>query len=535
MSVDVRDREKAAVPPPKRRSPWYRPVSLARKWWGQLTSMRTALILLFALAVGAIPGSVLPQRSVNVENVGKYFTEHPDLAPVLDRLWMFDVYAAPWFAAIYGLLFISLIGCLLPRLKEHVNALRRTPPDAPARLDLMPQHEEWGTTSGGPASTVGGKAYAERIHAVLRSRRYRSILREHEDGTITVSAEKGFLRETGNLVFHFALVGLLVGVAYGALYGWHGNRILGEGPDNAFCNNLQQYDDYGLGPNLTAADLPPFCIELKPDGFTASYLDNGQPKQYSGDILYGENGEAPSRPYHLEVNEPLRIGSTSVYLLGHGYAPVIEYTDRNGVTQTSSTPFLPMNAAMLSEGVAVFPDANLKGDGQRDKTLQVAFEGMFMPSAPDQPPYTTSTSPRPDNPGIMLFAYVGDTGLDRGKPGSVYALDRQQVASGALKPMGQGMFMRVGESRQLEDGTTVTFKGYQQYATIQTRSDPGEGIVLWSAIALLAGLLPSLTVKRRRVWFRVKGRDVTAGGLPRTENQAFAAEFGELVAKAREA
>ncbi|WP_026125384.1 cytochrome c biogenesis protein ResB, partial [Nocardiopsis alba] len=38
----------------------------ARWIWRTLTSMRTALILLFLLAVGAIPGSFLPQNVVSV-------------------------------------------------------------------------------------------------------------------------------------------------------------------------------------------------------------------------------------------------------------------------------------------------------------------------------------------------------------------------------------------------------------------------------------------------------------------------------------
>ena len=56
-----------------------------RNAWRQLTSMRTALVLLFLLAVAAIPGSVLPQRSVNREKVAGYFAAHPKLAPWLER------------------------------------------------------------------------------------------------------------------------------------------------------------------------------------------------------------------------------------------------------------------------------------------------------------------------------------------------------------------------------------------------------------------------------------------------------------------
>ncbi len=102
------------------------------RWaWRQLTSMRTALILLFALAVASIPGSILPQRGTNPLLVDEWIAEQPTLGPIMDSLGFFDVYGAPWFAAIYLLLFISLIGCVLPRVGVHWKALRSQPPAAP--------------------------------------------------------------------------------------------------------------------------------------------------------------------------------------------------------------------------------------------------------------------------------------------------------------------------------------------------------------------------------------------------------------------
>ena len=91
--------------------------------WRQLTSMRTALILLLLLGVAAIPGSLIPQRTQNPMKVQAYFTDNPTLAQWFDRLKLFDVYSSPWFSAIYLLLFISLIGCVLPRTIEHLKAI----------------------------------------------------------------------------------------------------------------------------------------------------------------------------------------------------------------------------------------------------------------------------------------------------------------------------------------------------------------------------------------------------------------------------
>ncbi len=488
--------------------------ALLRNSWRQLTSMRTALILLFLLALAAIPGSVLPQRGVNQTRVAQYLADHPSLGPVLDRLWAFEVFSSPWFSAIYLLLFTSLVGCVVPRLRDHVRALRGVPPDAPARMDRLPQHAD-------------GLAYDGDIDSVarlLRERRWRTVVRGR-----TVAAEKGYLKETGNLLFHFSLIGVLVGVALGAWYGWHANRLVVAGPSGAFCNTVQQYDEYGLGARVSAADLARFCFEL--NDFTASYLDRGQPTSFSAAAtLTGQAVGGGARAARFSVNSPLRLTKANVYLLGHGYAPVLRYTDRDGKAQTTVAPFLASDQALTSEGVAAFPDVN-----GHDRSLQMAFEGLYLPTAPADGPFVRSTHPQERSPALMLFAYRGDLGLDAGIPQSVYVLNQRQIRAGRLTQVGDGKLLHPGESWTLDDGTTVQFLGTRQWVTLSVRYDPGERIVLGSVFLLLTGLLLSLTGKRRRVWLRVApgpsgaGHSlVEAGGLARSDHPGFAAEFAAL-------
>jgi cytochrome c biogenesis protein len=490
----------------------------ARRWWRQLTSMRTALILLFLLAVAAVPGSLLPQRNLNVDNVNGYLREHPALGPWLDRLWLFDVYSSPWFAAIYLLLFTSLVGCLVPRLRDHLVALARVPPDAPRRLARLPVHADGLAHDGDPA------ALAQALRGMLRSRRYRATVRALSGGH-TVSAEKGYLKEAGNLLFHFALLGLLLGVAGGAWWGWHANRLLVAGADSAFCDTLAQYDDYGLGARVAAGDLPPFCLRL--DGFHASYLDDGQPVAYRAAMSYSE-GDGPWRTRRVEVNSPLRLAGADVYLLGHGYAPVVRYTDRYGRAQTTVAPFLPSDERLTSEGVAAFPDANVDPvTGTRDPRGQVAFAGVYLPTA--DAATGASAFPAENDPRLVLVEYVGDLGVDSGRPQSVYALNQRQIDAGRLVPVGEPHRLRVGEAWALPDGSTVEFLGTRSWVTLSVRHDPGKVPVLVAAVLLLVGLLTSLTGRRRRVWFRVAAGTVSAGGLPRTEQPGFTAEFDEIV------
>ena len=91
----------------RRSAPVLRPVRMV---WRRLTSMRTALILLFLLAVAAVPGSLLPQRPLNPGKTSSYITAHGAWGRLLDAVGMFDVFGSVWFAAIYLLLFVSLIG-----------------------------------------------------------------------------------------------------------------------------------------------------------------------------------------------------------------------------------------------------------------------------------------------------------------------------------------------------------------------------------------------------------------------------------------
>jgi cytochrome c biogenesis protein len=515
------DHVDAGAPLPRGRGvgPWL--AALARRAWRQLTSMRTALVLLFLLAVAAIPGSLLPQRNLKIEEVNAYLVKNPELGRVLDRFYLFDVFSSPWFSAIYLLLFVSLVGCLVPRLRTHVTAMLRQPPHAPARLDRMPAY----TTGRGS----GAGQDVEKLAALLRKRRFRVAVR----GT-TVSAEKGYLKESGNLLFHFALLALLVGVAVSSWYGWHGSRNVVAGPDGRFCNSLQQYDDYGLGSRVGPTDLPPFCVQL--DRFEATYTENAQPTAYRAFVHYWNGRDAADRPARVEVNHPLRVSGAGVYLLGHGYAPVIRYTDRYGKSQTSVAPFLPDNDGRLtSTGVAAFPDANVNpATRKQDPNGQVGFQGLYLPTmSSTNVTQAQSLDPRERNPRLMLVAYTGNLGMDVGRAQSVYTLDKSQIDAGSLKETDTSKALKAGESWTLSDGSKVEFLGTRPWVTVTVRHDPGEMFVLGAAVCLLIGLLLSLWGKRRRIWLRVGDDRIEAGGLPRTDYPGFPAEFDEIVQAVR--
>ena len=205
----------------------------ARWGWRQLTSMRIALVLLFLLALGSVPGSLLPQQGIDPAAVQQYYTAHPALAPVLSALGLFNVFGAPWFAAIYLLLFTSLAGCVLPRTYRLARSARARPPRAPRNLARLPYSVRYETgMSADDAAAAAAKFLSRRRFRLNRG-----------DGWL--SAEKGYRREAGNLLFHVALMGVLISIGIGGLFGYKADRLLVEG--QGFADTITDLDAYHPG------------------------------------------------------------------------------------------------------------------------------------------------------------------------------------------------------------------------------------------------------------------------------------------------
>ena len=225
------------------------PIALMRNTWRTLTSMGTALVLLFLLALAAIPGALLPQRNLNEAKVAEYIAEHSTIGPWLDRVQAFDVFSSFWFTAIYVLLFISLVGCLTPRMIEHVRSMRAVPVAAPRNFSRLPKHH---------TAEKAGEPHAVAASMTGRLRGWRKATTVRDDGVTEISAEKGYLREFGNIVFHFSLLGLLVAIAAGKLFSYEGNVIVIADGGPGFCTaSPAAFDSFRAGNTVDGTSLYP--------------------------------------------------------------------------------------------------------------------------------------------------------------------------------------------------------------------------------------------------------------------------------------
>jgi cytochrome c biogenesis protein len=507
-------------------------MTLLVKGWRALTSMGTALALLFLLALGAVPGALLPQRSLNESKVEQYLAAHPVLGPWLDRLQLFDVFSSFWFTAIYALLFISLVGCLTPRTLEHIRGLRAVPVAVPRNLGRLPKHAQ-ADVAGSP------EALAALISEELRG--WRRVTRQ-VGGATEISAEKGYLREFGNIVFHFSLLGLLAAVALGKLFSYEGNVIVIANGGPGFCSaSPAAFDSFRAGNSVDGTSLYPMCVRV--NDFQARYLPNGQATAFVSNIEYQAGDDLASgtwRPYTLEVNHPLRIGGDRVYLQGHGYAPTFTVTFPGGQTRTQTIQWRPDDAlTLLSSGVVrIDPPAGLYPPDQRRKN-QIAITGLLAPTQQLDGTLLSSGFPALNDPAVAIDIYRGDAGLDSGRPQSLFTLDSRLIEQKRLTKV-KRTHLTLGQEVRLDDGTVVRFDKATPFVNLQVSHDPAQVWVLVSAMTMMAGLLVSLIVRRRRVWARITPDGtgtvrVELGGLARTDNSGWGGEFDSLTRRVAEA
>ncbi len=515
------DGTSAGQPPdvPPALTPW----ELTRWAWRQLTSMRTALVLLFLLAVAAVPGSLFPQRPENPSRVLAYAARHGTAAPVLARLGLFDVFHSAWFAAVYLALFVSLVGCVLPRSLVHLRAARSRPTLTPRNLLRLPVSTGW-VTDTPPAEVLAVARQVLRPRGLARRHR----LSRAGDPLAPVAAERGHLRETGNLVFHLALLVMLGGLAWSSLAGYKGTVIVVEG--TGFSDTHGSFADFSSGPLVDTRELPPFSFTL--DRFTATFhprLDDqfGLPTDFDALLTFRPRPGAPAVQRHLRLNAPVKTGGAQVSLQANGYAPIIRVVDGRGRdVYQGPTVFLPVDANYTSSGVLKVFDA-------RPRPLGIT--GFFLPTA--SPLFKDSVFPGATGAQqVRLAFFTGDLGFSTG-PQSVYTLDTTRMTQ-LRTPTGQPFTAALtpGRSITLPGGNgTVTFLGYKRWINVQVASSPGTPLVLGAAIAAVLGLCGSLFVRRRRFWVRAvadgAGRTVVeSAGLDRSRDPDVRSELDTLVA-----
>jgi cytochrome c biogenesis protein len=170
---------------------------------------------------------------------------------------------------------------------------------------------------------------------------------------------------------------------------------------------------------------------------------------------------------------------------------------------------------------------------------EIAIQGLLAPTEQLDGALLSSRFPALDAPAVAVDIYRGDTGLDSGRPQSLFTLDPRLIEQGRLTKE-KRVNLRAGQAVRIDQGpaagTVIRFDGAVPFVNLQVSHDPGQTWVLVFAITMMAGLLVSLLVRRRRVWIRLTPEvgegpgtvNVELGGLARTDNSGWGDEFERL-------
>jgi cytochrome c biogenesis protein len=473
--------------------------------------MRTALVLLFVLAAGSVFGSLFPQRPISPARVEQFLSDNPGVGPVLDRLGMFDVFGSPWYTAIYLALMTAVIACLVPRGLAHLRVLRSRPPRGGAHLD------RYRNTATIDLTVPPGEATAA-VHKLLAGRRYR--VAAHGPGEL--AAEKGYLREAGSVVFHLSILVLLVGLGFGKGDGFRGQMVLVEGEQKA--NTRLNYDVFVPGRFFSAGNLPPFRLGL--EDFTNSFHPNGVPAGYSSQVVaVGADGHVQRQ--RVAVNHPLTVDGVRVFQSDYGYAPLLEVTAADG------TALYDGPVQLLRDPDTEISSGALKLTSPRPQLgLELTFFTDLHTPAQAGGGFGLVNRPQLANPVLVVWPWQGD--LRASQAASVFTLDVSRMDRVGDRPI----VLRPGQRAELPGGLKIAMPAVRQYTVLTLARDPGVPLVAVGAALLLAGLLPSLYVRRRRVWARVSpdgagGSRIQLAGLALQGKPAFAEEFAALAERVR--
>jgi cytochrome c biogenesis protein len=462
--------------------------------------MRTALILLLVLAVAAVPGSVLAAAQRQHGERRRYLRRNPSLGPWLDRLSAFDVYSSPWFSAVYLLLFISLVGCLVPRLRQHAAtsspAARRAGPPGPAAALGRRGPRADATAAAAAAARALGRGGGPRSGRPTAGHR---------------RGREGVPEGDRQPALPLRPAGLLVGVACGR--GTAGTPTGSWWPARSSATRCSSSTSTAWAPAPTPATCPAFCVTVQ--RFQAEYLETRPAVAYTADISYVDVRADADQPWTLRST--IRCGWTGQRLPArHGYAPVLRFTDRTGRSFTPTAPFLPTDGMLTSTGAFKFQDANVPRRAAGPTSSRVRRD--LLPTAAATR-HGASSVPGGARPGADARRVRGEPGLGSG------ARSRSTTSTSARSPTASWRSCGTERcARARVDAAGRVHSGVSRHPAVDhvsVRHDPGEPIVLVGPAALLVGLMVSLSGKRRRCGpgqpGRAGGSLITLGGLARTE------------------
>jgi cytochrome c biogenesis protein len=449
-----------------------RPALSPHVWiFRRLTSMRTALVLLFAFALLTLAGTLLVQAPTAVEGDPRAYAEWLDsVRPkyggwtgVLDTLGLFSVFSSIWFKGILVLLSASVLSCSARRIPR----LWRTATQP--RMAMTEAFFERAPHRAGLASGADPDAALASLRAVFRSHHFRTATVSDGDD-VQICADRFRWGPFGRVVAHVSFVIVLTGAALTATGGFR---------DESFAAPVGDKVGVGHGTGLA----------VEATSFSDSYYTSGEPSDYASKLVLYENG-VPVKAQEVRVNHPMRYDGVAFYQSFFGPAVVVRAATKDG-------------QVLFERGVPLLY-------GSKDETHRI---GRF--SLPER--------------GLTVFVVAPESGeVDPRIAAGETQLEVYRTATDtpvAVRVLSQGRPATIG-------GVDFTFVREREFTGLIVARDPGSTLVWIGSALLVLGMCMVFFFPHRRVRAvirpRAGGSEIGVAAIKRRD-AAFAAQFEHLV------
>jgi cytochrome c biogenesis protein len=258
-----------------------------------LANLRLAIVLLLAIALFSISGTVIEQGQSPAFYQANY-PEHPALFGFLTWkvvliLGLDHVYRTWWFLALLILFGSSLTACTFTRQFPALKAAQLWKfYDQPRQFEKLALSAE---VESGSLDT---------LTSLLEKKRY-CIFRENN----TLYARKGIVGRIGPIVVHASMLLILTGSIWGAVTGFMAQELVPSGETFQITNITD------AGP--WAAPQIPKDWSVKVNRFWIEYTPAGEIDQFYSDLSVLDHSHKEVQRKTIHVNEPLRYRGVTLY------------------------------------------------------------------------------------------------------------------------------------------------------------------------------------------------------------------------------
>ncbi len=453
--------------------------NLPHKAWRTLCSIRVSVILLSAILLISVLGTLFPQLTWQIEADPKAHAQsvtvvqerYGVLSDVYRSLGLFNIYGSPLFLLLLAALLINGIACTVDRLGPIWRAITAEP--KPARPDSFYEKAANHTS----LKVTSTREARKRVTSLLSRHRYRLLIEEREKTTY-VNGQKNRFARLGTLITHSALPLIALATVWTSLYAWREPAVL-LGPGQLY--------DVGHGHHF----------QVRHEGFEVERYPDGAPKDYRSHLTVLEEGfEVLSKT--IRVNDPLTYQGVAFYLSSSGPALRVLGWDSAG----QPLPMQPSPDEQATTGEAVL---NFSAEGDE--------RSLYLPSLDTR----------------LLVTLYAQSVPEQASEGSFLFVEAFQARQD--EPLFSD-YVRQGETVQLSTASLQFIPDY--YSVLQVVSDPGFIPVVMASFLGMAGLLISFYFYPSRVWAKLTDGELLLAGSAERNRVKFEADFAKLVEELEE-